>query len=732
MDIVNSRLVVFFIASFLVTSCSTNDTVEDYSTWAYYAGTKEGNRYSSNDQINVDNVAHLQISWTYSTNDKDPANRSEIQCNPIVVDGILYGTSPRLKLFAIDATTGKQKWIFSPPTDVVDSEYGVGLNRGVVYWQDKHGDHKRILYSAGTKLFAVSAADGQLIADFGKNGIIDLRDNLNRENTENMSLASTTPGVIFNDILILGTRVSEGDGALPGHIRAYNVMTGEMEWIFHTIPHPDEYGYDTWEDKDAWKKVGGANSWAGMSLDKKRGIVYVPTGSASPDFYGGDRKGTNLFANSIIALNAATGKYIWHYQVVHHDLWDRDIPANPNLVTVVHNGKEIDALAQVTKQGYIFLLDRTNGKPLFPIEERPVPQIALPGEQPWPTQPIPTLPEPFSRQKFGPEDVSDLSPETHKELMERYSQIKHRLPFTPPSKDGGWMFPDFGGGAEWGGAAVDLETKVLYVNSNEVPSSLIMIDMPEIKVDNSSAYSRGNAVYNMNCVTCHGPELKGNGPDYPSLIDLEKRFNIRQVKDIIDNGGNRMPSFKHLQENEKDDLIAFLLRLSTNDKVGSVDKGAEVASERPPAQTSMTKRAPYIMTGYNRFTDKNGYPGNKPPWGTLNAVDLNSGKLLWKVPLGEYEELTKQGIPVTGTRNYGGPIVTEGGLIFIAATRDEKIRAFDKTTGKVLWEAKLPAAGYATPATYMLNGKQYIVIACGGGKLGTNSGDTYVAFSLPD
>lgn len=723
---------MLFLVALSFISCKNN--TPDYSTWATYAGTKDGNRYSSNNQITIDNVSRLEVAWTYTTGDKDPNNRSEIQCNPIVVDNILYAISPRLKLLALDAASGDPKWVFDPAIDDPNSQVSFGINRGVVYWQDEKGGNGRILYGVDSKLYAVNASDGTLIKNFGDNGSIDLLDALDKEGFEAGSILSKTPGVIYKNLLIVGSSVSEGIDALPGHIMAFDVLTGKRSWIFHTIPQPGEFGYDTWEDKDAWKKIGGANNWAGMSLDEEKGIVYVPTGSASPDFYGGNRKGSNLFANSIIALKASTGEYIWHYQVVHHDLWDRDLPANPNLVTVNHKGKKIDALAQITKQGYIYLLDRSNGEPIFPIPEVPVPQEALPGEKPWPTQPIPTLPEPFSRLDFGPDQVSDINPETYSELMERYLQIKHRTAFTLPSKEGGWIFPDFGGGGEWGGAAVDMETQILYVNSNEVPSSLVMIDAPKNEADHS-IYSRGNVVYNTYCISCHGVELKGSGSDYPSLVDLNKRFDAKQLRQIVENGRNRMPSFKQISESEKKNLFAFLLKLtspSNQETEANEDSNKELNLANTQAGDLLDQELPYLMTGYNRFVDKNGYPGNKPPWGTLNAVNLNNGKLLWKVPLGEYEELTKQGIPITGTRNYGGPVVTKGGVIFIAATLDEKIRAFDKNTGKMLWEAQLPAAGYATPTTYMVNGKQYLVIACGGGKLGTKSGDTYVAFALPD
>lgn len=699
-------------------SCSDSGE-NDYSAWTSYGGTKDANRYSSIDQINLDNVANLKEAWIFNTGDKDTANRSEMQCNPIVIEGTLYLTSSKMKLFALDPATGKQKWVFDPNTNSAE-EIGFGINRGLMYWEDEKGNDKRIFYGAASRLYAVNATDGSPVKEFGMNGSIELKEGLDIPESQDGSLILKTPGVIFNDLVIIGMSLSEDADALPGHVRAFDVKTGKRKWIFHTIPQPGEFGYDSWEDRDAWKNIGGANNWTGMSLDEERGVVYVPTGTASPDFYGGTRKGSNLFANSIIALDASTGKYIWHYQVVHHDLWDRDLPAAPNLITINHKGKKIDALAQITKQGYIYLLDRTNGKPVFPIPEVPVPQDALPGEKPWPTQPIPTLPESFSRQKFGPEDVSDLSPETHKELMERYGLIKNSTQFSPPSKEGNWIFPDFGGGGEWGGAAVDMETKILYVNSNEVPSTQVMLDAPQTE---RTGITPGRAIYNRYCISCHGAELKGSGTEYPSLLNVNKKYKVEQIRQIIQQGRNRMPAFKHIPQSERENLVEYLSRTEV------ITKKIDSAS---PTMVYRKSQIPYVMKGYDRFVDKDGYPGIKPPWGTLNAVDLNSGKLLWKVPLGEYAELVKRGLGITGSRNYGGPVVTKGGLVFIAATPDEKIRAFDKNSGKMVWESKLPAAGFASPATYMINGKQFLVIACGGGKLGVKSGDSYVAFALPD
>jgi quinoprotein glucose dehydrogenase len=728
----SSYLLSFILLSVVFQACKDPAALSgnDYKGWGAYAGSKDGARYSASEVINLQNVAKLKQAWVYTSNDRDTANRTQNQCNPIMVDGVLYGSTPKLKLFSLNAVTGQQNWLFDPASVDTTAKFNpmfyYKVNRGVVYWQDADGNNKRLFYNVGNKVYCIDAEKGTPVTSFGNGGYLDMTENVGRE--IHSFVASTTPGIIYKDVLIMGVRVAESEDAAPAPIRAYDVLTGKLRWSFNTIPHPGERGYETWENKDAWKSLGGANNWSGMSLDEKRGIVYIPTGSIGGDFYGGNRKGQNLYANSLIALDAATGKYIWHYQFVHHDLWDRDLPANPNLVTIKHDGKDVDAVAQITKNGYIFMFDRTNGEPIFPINETPVPTNGLPGEKPWPTQPIPTLPEPFARQKFGPEDVTDISPETHKDMMEKYLKVKNRAMFSPPSKDGGWIFPGFDGGGEWGGAAVDQETKIMYINSTELPWAQVMIDVPKTNNNDHTLAGAGHALYNQRCIACHGADLKGNGSTIPSLLNLEKKYNELQAKNIIDNGRNMMPSFKAIPEGEKKAILAFLLKLPEKEATGPAGRGgaqpvvADTKSALPPA--------PYTMAGYNRFVDKDGYPGIKPPWGTLNAVDLTSGKLLWKVPLGEYAELTKRGIPITGTETYGGPLVTKGGLVFIAATKDEKIRAFDKKTGKVVWEAKLPAAGYATPAAYEIDGKQFIVIACGGGKIGSRSGDRYVAFSL--
>ena len=692
-------------------SCQPKDQNVD---WRVYLGDKSSSQYTPLDQINPSNVTGLSVAWTFSTGDADPQDRTQIQCNPLIIDGILYGSSPTLKFFALDAATGEQLWIFNP----FEEEYkmfGMGVNRGLAYWED--GDDARLLVTAGSYLFAINAKNGKIIESFGQKGKVDLHKGLGRD-VDDRFITANSPGVIFKNLLILGTRVSEEKGAAPGHIRAYDVLTGDIAWVFHTIPKPGEFGAETWPE-NAWAEMGGANAWSGMSLDEKRGVVYIPTGSAAYDFYGADRHGENLFANCILALNAQTGERIWHFQTVRHDLWDRDLPAPPNLVTVNHEGKEIEALAQITKSGYVFLLDRDSGEPLFPIKEVPAPPSDLPNEQSWPTQPLPTKPPPFARQLLTEDNITNVSQEGHDYVKQILSSARTGAQFIPPSKEGTVIFPGFDGGGEWGGAAVDPESGILYVNANEMPWILTMV---EIKSDRSNlAYNRGEGLYRQYCGGCHGIDKKGGSfmGNVPDLTHIKEKYGRPAFQEILKNGKGAMPAFGWLQGRQLEALEAYLFELK--ELTLAMDN-----NEGPSAGEST-----YTSTGYIRFKDPEGYPAVKPPWGTLNAIDLNKGETLWQVPLGEYKELTTRGLAVTGTENYGGPVVTKGGLLFIAATRDEMFRAFDIKNGKVLWEYKLPAAGYATPSSYMVDGKQYVVIACGGGKIGTGSGDTYIAFVLP-
>ena len=682
--------------------------------WPMHGGDPGHRQHSPLAQIHRGNVKSLRVAWTYRSGDASSDGRSQIQCNPIVVDGVLYATSPRIKVFALDAATGREKWSFDPfASSASDPAQSLGVNRGVTYWA--RGDDRRILFTAGPRLFALDARTGKPVPTFGDKGSVSLLAGLDRDVT-GLYVVSRTPGAVYKDLLILGTTVSEGPGAsAPGHVRAYDVRTGKIAWIFHTVPHPGELGYDTWP-KDAWMRAGGANAWSGISVDEDRGLVFLPTGSAAFDFWGGNREGANLFADCVLVLKAATGERVWHYQLVHHDLWDRDLPAAPALVRVTREGKKVDAVAQITKSGHVFLFERETGRPLFPIEEMPAPPSDLEGEHAWPTQPLPVRPPAFARQRLTAADLSDFDPVSHQDLLERFRKVRSAGQWAPPSLEGTVIFPGFDGGGEWGGPAFDEDSGLLYVNANEMPWVLTMVPIDHAKESTDAAL--GRLTYQQNCVVCHGVDQRGDPQgQYPSLQGLAQRKPRDEVDRIIAGGRGLMPSFGMLSAQKREELAAFLF--------GDPPKPV-VPGDDPPDYS-----VPYTHTGYNRFLDKNGYPGVKPPWGTLNAIDLNAGTIRWTKTLGELPELTRRGIPPTGTENYGGPVVTAGGLLFIAATKDEMLRAFDKDTGDLLFEAALPAGGYASPSTYSVGDKQFVVIACGGGKMGTKSGDAYVAFALP-
>lgn len=693
-----------------------------YSNWEVYGGNKEANHYSSLSQIDTNNVTQLQVAWTYHTGDAD--SMTQIQVNSIIIDSTLFGVSPKLKLFALNAGTGMPKWVYDPMTDPDTKKagnFGMNVCRGVTYYSD-NGDSGRIFYSANSQLYCIDAKTGSPVQSFGQKGKIDLHNDLGRD-VSNLYVAQTSPGIIFKDMIIIGCRVAEEAAAAPGYIRAYDVHTGKLRWIFHTIPQPGEFGYDTWDDKDAWQHIGGVNAWAGFSLDEKNGILFAPIGSASYDFYGGKRTGNDLFANCVLALDASTGKRIWHFQTVHHDLWDRDLPAAPVIVTINKDGKEIDAIAQTTKSGFIFLFNRKTGEPVYPVKETPVPAVSeLQGEKVSTTQPIPTFPKPFARQLLTNENLNNLCGDSS------YADVKNRLAhyhsdnmFNPPSKEGTVIFPGFDGGAEWGGPAYDPSTGILYVNASEMPWVLTMIDVKNKPKTNETNLQAGLRLYNINCMHCHGAQRQGSG-NYPPLAGINKKYNQQQFEQLVSSGRRMMPAFKQLDKAEISALASFILENKKDQKKAFV---------APVKANDSWNNLPYSATGYNKFLTREGYPAVMPPWGTLNAINLNTGILLWKDTLGDYPELKAKGLH-TGTENYGGPVVTAGGILFIAATSDAKIRGFNKRTGKLLWETDLPASGFATPSVYEVDGKQYVVIACGGGKLRKKSGDTYVAFALPD
>ncbi len=594
--------------------------------WIAVGNDRGGMRFSPLDQINRTNVAKLKLAWTYRTGE----GTKTCECTPLVIDGRMYITTNRLRAVALDAATGKEIWSFNPFDEGVlklsKQKWPLasgGVNRGLAFWTDgKPEGERRILHGTSDgRLFSIDAKTGKLDPAFGNQGVKSLREDLKRD-LSRMPYGPTSAPAIYKDIVIVGFSCGEGPGpAAPGDIRAFDVRTGKQVWRFHTVPQKGDFGNETWEG-DSWKNRGAANAWGGFSVDTKRGLVFAGLGSASFDFYGGDRKGKNLFANCTICLDAKTGKRVWHFQTLHHDLWDHDLPTYPNLITVEKDGQKIDAAAQVTKTGYVFLFDRETGKPLFEVKETPVEASTAKGEKAWPTQPIPVKPPPFAKTRFDESDITDISEASRKFVLEKFSNLKTGPSFHPPSEQGTICIPGFHGGATWSGASYDPKQGLLFVSSNNVP----------------------------NVITLKPVE----GLPYP-----------------------------------------------------------------------------FGITGYHRFLDQDGYPAIKPPWGVLTALDLNRGEIRWQVVLGEHKKLTKRGVPATGTENFGGTIATAGGLVFIGGTKDEKFRAFDSSTGKVLWETQLPAGGYATPSTYSVNGKQYVVIAaCGGGKPGTKPADFFMAFSL--
>ncbi len=649
-------------------------------------------RYTRLSQITPENVSTLQVAWTYDSH--DAFDGSEMQSNPIVVDGVLYATTPTLKVVALDAATGRERWRFDP------SRGSTGRirfrHRGVTV----HGD--RVFVTYRNDLFALDRTTGQPIPSFGTGGRVDLREGFDRP-VDRVSISASSPGEVFEDLLIMGSSVPETLPGTPGDIRAFDVRTGRIRWTFHTIPRPGEFAYDTWP-KDAYQIAGGANAWAGVTVDQSSGMVFAATGSASFDFYGVNRHGDNLFADCVLALDARTGRRIWHFQGIKHDVWDWDFPAAPSLVTVTRNGKPVQAVAQTTKYGSVYVLDRKTGEPLFPVEYRQVPGSPVEGERLAALQPYPVKPPPFTRQGLTEDMLTTRTPEAHAAVLDRFRQFDAGM-YVAPTERGAIVFPGFDGGAEWGGAAFDPGTGLLYVNANEMPWIVRLIPNDD------------TSLYNVNCATCHRADRKGT-PNAPSLEHLGEKKTRDEIVAIIRKGTGRMPGFPDMGARNIGDLTDFLIT--------GRDKGRDPAAARQPGWLK------YRIDGETLFRDPDGYPPITPPWGTLNAIDLNAGTIRWQIPFGEFPALAAKGLRNTGSDNYGGPVVTASGLLFIGATNfDRQFHAYDKLTGKLLWSSTLPAAGNATPSVYQLNGREYVVIVCGGGKNGAPSGSSIVAFALP-
>jgi quinoprotein glucose dehydrogenase len=672
--------------------------LESQTEWPGYGGGPDGIRYSSLTQINRSNVSHLQVAWTYDSGEGSGGTEAQ----PLVAGGVLYAVTPHHNVAALDAATGKPIWLFD------SGIIGRGPNRGVAYWTE--GGERRVFAAVTQFVYALDAATGKPIPSFGTNGRIDLREGVGRDPAK-QSIILTTPGVVYKDLLIVGGRVSEGLPCTPGDIRAYDVRTGRMRWSFHTIPHPGEFGYKTWP-KYAWKVSGSANNWAGMTVDAARGLVFVPTGSAASDFYGADRVGDDLFADTMLALDANTGKRVWHFQAVKHDIWDRDFPSPPALVRVKRGRKWVDAVAQTTKSGHVYVFDRKNGKPLFPIAYRKVEPSSVPGEVAAKTQPLPVKPAPFARQVLTEDILTNRTPEAHRWAVERFRTFHGGTQFVPfRAGQETIIFPGFDGGAEWGGPAFDPETGLLYVNANEMAWTSNLARNDNVK--------SARQLYLQNCANCHGDTLAGSPPQLPKLLNMGPKWDVAAISRITRQGAGRMPGFPNLSDADVKAVSQYVLS----------GESKEIESDEPAAVT-----LDYRFTGYRKFLDPDGYPAIAPPWGTLNAIDLNTGEFAWKIPFGEYPELAAKGMKDTGSESYGGPVVTAGGLVFIAATNyDRKFRAFDKTTGKLLWETTLPFSANATPAVYSIGGRQFVVICAEGskGRPDDPKGGKYIAFALP-
>ncbi|MBB5057267.1 quinoprotein glucose dehydrogenase [Granulicella aggregans] len=676
------RFSATILAAAAVLTCHT--THAQQVDWRTYNGGVDGDHYSPLQQITTANVPKLRQMWRF-----DAGTEGGLQTNPLVVGHRLFGYTSNLQVIALDATTGERLWHFDAGVS------GGQPSRGLTYWTDGH--ESRLFAYVMNFLFALDPATGKPILSFGEGGRLDMRKDLDSDYTQN-NVALTTPGTLYKNLLIVGFRAPETNPGPRGDIRAYNVLTGKLVWSFHTIPHPGEDGYQTWPP-GAWTTAGAANNWAGMSVDMRRGIVFVPTGSAVSDFYGFDRLGDDLFANSLIALDANTGKRLWFFQGVHHDIWDRDFPATPALVTVRHDGKLIDAVAQTSKQGFVFVLDRVTGKPIFPIEERAFPPSTVPGEVASPTQPIPSAPAPFARQLLTEDLLTNRTQEAHAWALKEFKTFRSEGQFVPLSVDKQTVvFPGFDGGAEWGGPAVDPRTGVLYVNANDIAWTGGL-------TENKPGGSPGQVLYQTQCAICHGGDRKGNPPAFPALVDIDHRLTTPQTVGVIQGGKGRMPGFPSLQGGRLEQLMDYLVHptdsesaavfdVGGKDPIGQVlyakhcalchgdDRSGEVSNYpgllgvrarltdsqilanihdgkgRMPALPELTSadnaailrflgpslesspqsdktelasspngtsQVPrYRFTGYRKFLDPDGYPAVAPPWGTLNAIDLNT------------------------------------------------------------------------------------------------------------
>ncbi|WP_414660961.1 outer membrane protein assembly factor BamB family protein [Horticoccus sp. 23ND18S-11] len=663
---------------------------ESFRGWSRSQGDNGARRYSALTQITRDNVRDLEVAWTYRAGD----GAANIQCTPIIVDGLLYAPTPGRAMVAIDAATGVERW----RKQVGDGARAgriqdVPARRGLVYWPGDASNAPRILFGSGDWIHAVNPKTGESLRQFGDGGRAPI------------PTGATASGAIYRHVFVTA--------GVSGDIYGFDVRTGKTLWRFHSVARGEEFGADTWDGPQA-----GANGWSGLSLDDDRGIAFVALGAPRPDMVGVGRLGDNLFSNCVLAIDVLTGRRLWHFQDVRHDIWDLDVCAPPNLVTITKDGQRIDVVTCMAKSGHLFVLDRLSGKPIFPVRLRRAPVSKLPGERTSPYQPDPELPEPLSRMEFNPADITDRTPEARAFVQKIVERSSYGF-FEPFTEGKPTLYIGSRGGAEWSGAAVDVPTGRLYVTSNRWVSRITVLTNSDRERDPRYPATAGEKHYTLHCAACHGPTRTGVGIA-PPLVGLKTRMNDADVLALLAAGRGAMPANLILTADEKRELLDYLFRRNQPPSRGA---GTAEASDRPQ----------YVFDGFGFLTDHEGYPGIKPPWGLLNCYDLSTGKALWRVPLGELDALTKQGVPITGSQTLGGASVTAGGLVFVAGTEDEKLRAFDADTGRELWSAKLPFAGTAAPAVYEADGRQFIVItSTGGGRVGGASGpgDAYVAFAL--
>lgn len=741
---------IALLIAIAATAMSASD--QNPREWRDYGGGPDNSKFSTLKQINKSNVTKLDVAWTYPY--------GETMFNPIVARGVIYGKGRNNSLVALDAESGKEIWIH-------DGLEGI-TRRGMNYWESKDGKDRRLIFSINDYLQEIDAPTGKSIVKFGQDGVVDLREGLGRDKEKIGRIQSNTPGKVFENLLLIGSATGEAYMSPPGDLRAYDIETGKLAWQFHTVSHPGEFGYDTWP-KDAWKYIGGTNTWGEITIDPERGIAYFPTGSATFDFYGADRVGANLFANCLLALDARTGKRLWHFQNVHHDLWDYDNTSAPQLTTIKQNGKTIPAVAMAGKTGFLYVFDRVTGKPVWPIDERQVPtKTEVPGEQVWPTQPFPTAPPPFARQKYTVDDLNPylLTDEQREQFRQRITKARNEGLFTPIGFGEAIHMPGNNGGSNFGSTSSNPSDGTVYVISYDIPAIMRLLT-PEEEAARGGRGGRGGAggaglaVFQRDCQACHGADRAGT-PNGASLIGVAGRLSTEEMRSTVLNGKGRMPPVPHLSASELDAVVSYLSLADTFGRGGGRGRGAGAGAEPafPPGPVVQSGPAVvrqggggrgfgrgaqpypegidvpavrYTMDGYGLHSDI-----VKPPFTTLTSYDLNKGTIRWQVPLGDDPRLASLGVKGTGTAGdfKFGVIPTATGLVFVAGG-DDKLHVYDAETGKQLWERQLGAASRGIPSMYEYKGRQYLLMTASDPGVGPNRTPRedqpkgYVAFALP-